>query len=326
MTQVGEAVGPDLASEDECPFDHATEKDPPSIENSLIGKGGTLKSKMESGTSTHKYAYDSTIVVGHDPRKKVLSPRNRRGHPFEDGKKAVSVTGADGVKRPFPVSCAAHHCIPAQESLKRSKILAFMVQKGKTAELKDTSYKGCIVWANVGYDVNGCENGVFLPGSYAVSKSSNGSNHWKDWSDGADDEEDDDIVSTDENAATLQGAIEINDANYRWQYVREAVQLTRGQFHDRHVDYSDFVLSSLDKLFERYKQLKKEMVDENGCTECKKNSDKMKNHGLPTPFVLVARMNFISRKLAGWLNAITWRRNIYTSRWGNAYMESLKKQ
>lgn len=321
MTQVGEAVGaPELIAEDDCPFDHSTGK-PPTVENALIGKGGTLKSKMESGTSTHKYAYNPSIKVGADPKEKVLSPRNRADHPFKDGKKTLSVTDADDKTHRFAVSCAAHHCIPAQESLKRSPLLQFMVKKGETAKLKGTSYADGIVWSNVGYDANGRENGVFLPGSYAVSS------HWRTWSDGTDDEEDDGVVSTDPNAAVLEGTTRIDEANPRWQYVRQAVNLAPGQFHDRHVDYSDFVLTILNKIHELFMDHKKATFDKDaGCPKCKENSDKIANDGIPTPFTLVARLNYVSGKLGNWLDGKTWRTNIYTSRWGKYYMAHLKKQ
>lgn len=46
---------------------------------------------------------------------------------------------------------------------------------------------------------------------------------------------------------------------------------------------------------------------------------------VPTPFGLVTRLNGVAGRMAGFLNGTTWRPNIYTSKWGRAYMKTLKK-
>jgi hypothetical protein len=323
MTQVGEAVtAPDCIDEFECPFDHSTEE-PPAIENNFIGDGGKLKSRMKSGSSTHKYAYNPTIKTGAGAVEKTLPPRDLPDHPCAKGKKPVSIRSADGTSKTFGVSCAAHHCIPSQESLKRSKLLEFMVKKGKNADVKQgkatvpSDFTGK-ARTNVGYDTNGAENGIFLPGSYAVGG-------WKDWADPLDDDEiTAAIADAEPSAFILNGRVSVDDDNPRWRYVREAVQLAGGQFHDRHEKYSDFVLSVLDKLHERYTQLEKKNIDEGLCGKCKERAKKKKDEGVPTPFVLVQHLNGVSRKLAGWLNGKVWKKNIYTSKWGLVYMAHLK--
>ena len=141
MTQLGESVTVGMIDDNEspCPFDH-TEPEPPAVDNDLIGIGSTLARRMKGGKSTLLYEPMVRKV------EEVLDPRHREGHEFKDKARVVKVPIAvrspkkgqpDTVLHAYPVTCAAHHCIPAQESLKHSKLLAYMVKKGSTEKLKD---------------------------------------------------------------------------------------------------------------------------------------------------------------------------------------------
>jgi hypothetical protein len=323
MSELGEAVAVGIIDEDEveCPFDHSDE--PPTVENDLIGVGTKLAQKMKSGKGTFKY---DKYAEAFSP---VLNPKDRPDHPFVKKAKCVKIVVEDesGTKHEhlYPVSCAAHHCIPAQESLKESPLLAYMCKKGAGEPLKGGSYTAGVVWADVGYDVNGGHNGIFLPGSYAVSGRSG---FWTGKDDGDEDTSEDgpmdavaDVAGAD--SPMLTGALnEVSFSNRKWLYVNQAVHKCPGQFHDRHVDYSTFVQSVLAKIHANYAQLEQQKIYEGKCPDCKKKADKAKELGAPTPFGLVSRLNKVSSRFMTFLNGNTWRMNIYTSKWGRAYMEA----
>ena len=323
MTQIGEVVKVSEVDADElkCPFDHTT-PDPPTVKNDLIGVGGTLGRKMKNGESTHLYE----PMKGADPAP-IKNPKDDPDHKFYAKAKVVRIVVTDGATEhvhPYPVTCAAHHCIPAQESLKESPLLAYMVKKGASEPLKDGSYSSGLVWSDVGYDINGSENGIFLPGSYAVGGGRGGMKVWASTEDG-DDDEPEEVTAPDPGSNELTGALnEISPSNRKWQYVKQAVVLCPGQFHDRHVDYSNFVQTVLEKMFEDYLALHRANVQGAGCSECSKRADKIKEVGVPTPYGLVKRLNSTSDRFKGFLNGLTWRINVYTSQWGKAYMEAVK--
>jgi hypothetical protein len=325
MTQIGEAIGIGMVDEDdvECPFDHDSTQ-PPKVENKLVGVGTTLAARMKSGSSTHLYA------PLREKKAPVLNPRDVPTHPFYKKAKVVHIEDIDlstgeVITHEYPVACAAHHLIPAQESLKASPLLAYMVKKGDSESLKDKSFSDGIVYADVGYDVNGTENGVYLPGSYAVGGGRGGLGLWTQNDDHPDREEEDVTETPDPRSNLLTGKLnEISDKNRKWLYVQQAVLLAPGQFHDRHQDYSDFVATCLEKIFNNYEQLKRKFLKEQQCDKCQERAKKFEEAGIPTPFGLVGRLNAMSKRLAGHLNGRMWTRNIYTSKWGQAFMESKK--
>lgn len=324
MTQVGEPIAIGLVDDDEtkCPFDHSPGK-PPTVENKLVGNGTTLASRMKAGASTHLYA------PLREKKDSIKSPKDTPTHALARGKKPVEIETIDFSTgevhtHQYPVTCAAHHLVPAQESLKGSPLLAFMVKKGDSEQLKDTTYGDGIVWADVGYDVNGTENGVYLPGSYAVGGGRGGMGVWAENDDHPDREDEDATDVPDPASNLLTGALnEISDDNRKWQYVSQSVQLAPGQFHDRHQAYSEFIAQVLEKIALNYEALRKQKVVEKKCPDCKKRADEIKEQGVPTPFGLVARLNGVSGRMSGHLNGSKWTANIYTSKWGKAFMDSV---
>ena len=174
MAELGEGVkvGTFIDPKDKCPFSHEAPPDE-EIKNVLIGKGGWLKSRMTGGKQT--FLYDKSPYRGNDD-KKMKRPKETDWHPFaRKSPLPIQLTfpTEDGGQRTvgYKATCAAHHLIPAQQSLKESDLLVYMVGKdesGASAELNDGSKVTGKCWTNVGYDVNGSQNGVYLPGSYAV--------------------------------------------------------------------------------------------------------------------------------------------------------------
>jgi hypothetical protein len=350
MTQLGEPVAIGMVDTDDtkCPFDHDS-PDPPKVDNDLIGIGSTLVRRMKSGKSTLLYK----LYKPTNDFDSVLAPQSRPGHAFYNKAKVVKVPikqisassdQADTVIHLYPVTCAAHHCIPAQESLKRSKLLDFMIDKNNPDKLKDgksTFEQKGIVWADVGYDVNGSENGVYLPGNYAVGGGRGGMKVWE----GADDNEDDDEEDGSEEGENFDALTEnpINDDapasnlltgelydvsknNRKWRYVIQAMMKTPGQFHDRHEDYSDFVLEVLNKIYDNYNLLHQRHIVELTCPECKKRAKKIEDFGIPTPFGLAKRLNGVSNVMRNHLNGSRWPPNVYTSKWVKEYLSHLPSQ
>src|SRR5688572_23569304 len=153
MTQLGEPVAVGMVEETkyECPFDHELEK--VVVANDYVGNGGTLgKKRMEKGLSTFIYSnaakakgkncdklkakYQPQFEGLQDPEsiKAHLDPRNRSG-----SEKITNITIEWQVKTnkrdwegepiwesvgktTYPLTSAAHHLIPAQDSLKGNPI------------------------------------------------------------------------------------------------------------------------------------------------------------------------------------------------------------
>jgi hypothetical protein len=337
MTQVGEAIGIALIapSQDQCPFSH----DPPPVKkitNVLMGSGQTLANSMRTAKPTFKY----DDAPGFMKDVSLPNPKDVPGHPFhKSDPEPVTITvkeqGGDKDYH-YPVSCAAHHLVPAQEALKPSKLTEYMIKKGDTSVSakvktgKATSTKPGKCWSHVGYDVNGSQNGVFLPGAYAVNDGTWLPLHLIDK-----EKEVPGVPVMIGGKAKLTGGVSCEPGKSRkWDYVRVAVALASGaarrgyggQFHDRHEPYSEGVAEALNVIHARLQLLERKYVGDEKCPDCKKRKDDIKKLGVPTPFGLVDRINKVSQKLEGKLTGSVWDPAIYTSEWGNAYMQFLKKK
>jgi hypothetical protein len=336
------AIGTVDSNEVSCPFDHDESK-PPKVDNVLIGVGTTLRNRMKSGKSTHtfsaRYSQDTDSIA---------NPRDIQGHKLHQpgSKKPEVVTfpvttgkrNSDGEEitllLSYPVTCAAHHCIPAQESLKRSDLLDYMISKKEADSLKEGDHnieqKG-IVWSDIGYDVNGTENGIYLPGNYAAGGGRGGLKVW---------EEPDGDVDTDDEASFLdeqpvQDALssdkmltgelyDVSNQNRKWRYVKGAMGAAEGQFHDRHEDYSDFVLGVLQKIYTNLKILESKYITEEKCEKCKNRTQNAKTNGIPSPYGLVSRLNKVSKNMRTYLSGQgPWPMNVYTSDRVKVYLEKL---
>jgi hypothetical protein len=115
----------------------------------------------------------------------------------------------------FDAAVAAHHLIPGNASLKKSKLFL-----SKKYLWKDGNAKG-----NIGYNINNEVNGVWSPGNYGV----------RPWGSGG-------------LAFQAQTGIEPKILAFR------AIEKWRTQFHDAHEDYSEFVKNSLNELFNKLKR------------------------------------------------------------------------
>jgi hypothetical protein len=314
--ELGEVVNvaiPEQKMDRECPFAH--KKPEPPKENELGGIGTKLGDNMRDGIGIHK----SKPPIGADyvAGSKEPDPRDRKKKLtytlIEVDDERVELD--DGTPVPYPVTCAAHHLIPAQESLKGHPVLTFMCtswdeqdfRKGGKADKATVS--DAKVWGNVAYNVNGCQNGVWLPGNYAVGAATGGIEAWKsrkskrkgmsnkqaaeNWEDALDlapeawaqlsaDPEEDEKPQPGSLASALAEAVapeymlvgknyHISTGNPKWGYVKGAMDGAGGQFHDRHGDYSRQVKKYLTKIYEVYEDMyNRSTKGKRRCQKCAK--------------------------------------------------------
>jgi hypothetical protein len=337
MTQIGEPVDFGILADSEttCPFNHDIDE-PPVVENEFKGDAGALEDNMANqiGTSTDSVPKEWQLKKP----KKIVCPNYDPKHKFFDERPPEEYPVViDGYR--YPVTCAPHHLIPAQESLKHARKLGkYMVKEGSPEPVTNGDDVEGICYADVGYNVNGSHNGSFLPGSYGVT--SVGTGDWKSAPSVMSGEWEDDSTADGEASAALRrikprrGSSkaltglrhQVHPDNKKWLYVKAAVELGKGQFHDRHPDYSDLVIKSLESIAAEYDKKRNDIKLEVGCKKCQKRFKKYKegSGGIPTPFKLLNRLNLVSSNYAQHLSADRWFINIYTSKWGLAYMLAVK--
>ena len=210
--ELGEVVSVDIIQElkheeDNCPF--CKEKSPPKEIENDFNDDCDEDTEAESGdiSSSFKFKNDA-------------------------GKLGKALGGKPGVRKvkikklEFDVSVAAHHLIPGNASLKKSKLF-----KSDKYLWKDGKKKG-----NIGYDINSQPNGVWSPGNYAARPwGTLGRDFFKD------------------NGKKVTPK----------RYAFAAIKKWRCQFHDAHSDYSDFVKDSLNLLYEKLEAMDEILCPEN---------------------------------------------------------------
>jgi hypothetical protein len=343
--EIGELTAvpiPDEGEDSKCPFSHDPPK--PTEKNELGGIGSTLGKNMAKGEGIcHESRPDGALRQGD----KEADPRERELDPVKQIR--IKVNGVDvklqGSDLPllYPLTCAAHHLIPAQESLKKCKdILKYMCKKGEPQDFRDgkaakpEAAKEAKVWGNVAYNVNGCHNGVWLPGNYAVGGGTGGADIWKskanaarneeagnknwvdaldlavdDWDRGEDDPEEEaaDAMKRALGAAERQEFMlsgknhEIAPGNPKWAYVKAAMDVTGAQFHDRHEKFSKEVIDYLGKIATAYKDRHSKSL--RSCEQCKKAArpEGMTENEVGPPFAIVDRLKTAADFFKGYLLA-----------------------
>jgi hypothetical protein len=146
---------------------------------------------------------------------------------------------------------AAHHLIPGGASLNKAGVLhKYMVWKKKNPK----KFVGPI-----GYDVNSRQNGVWLPGNYAVRRGTEFKKTWGKFHE-----------------------------PFKAAYARAAMKKAGNlQLHDAHPDYNDNVRRTLEEIGQK---LDDAWVDRLKCPVCKKD---LENQGDP-PYGLVGRLHRLS--------------------------------
>lgn len=181
-------------------------------------------------------------------------------------------------QKEYPYAVAAHHLIPGEASLAKSRLYEKYLKKG--GKIKTRSGKEYIIAENIGYNVNGAHNGVWLPGNYAIRETSS------------------------PESGISWGKLGLEYEEWCGSYMLACVKKANAQFHDSHPTYNDKVLGILNRIHRAL------VVHQDSCEECKGKDT------IPPPYVLKTRLYVTSRYLRGKLKAIPgrkWKIPWYTS-------------
>ncbi|HEU4457338.1 MAG TPA: AHH domain-containing protein [Longimicrobium sp.] len=285
MTQLGEVISVSLMQDidQECPFKLESTKNP-SIQKEGIAKddrpaaireqnnnGGTLGQNLGKECPAGWGAPD-TLNEFHQPPE---APPYPRLDSKTDPSRHVKVKD-----EPYPYKVAAHHLIPGEASLAKSDLYKkYMVKDAEGTTPKGKKYK---IQANIGYNVNGNHNGVWLPGNYGIRGS----------------------TSPKKGSSWRKIVVDPSYEDWCWAYMMECVRVAGGQFHDSHTAYSEAVKDVLDNMYVR--------VDAHQDTECPDCKDKSEVH---PPYGLKRKLYRLSRFLRGKLRSRPgqWKAPWYTS-------------
>jgi hypothetical protein len=173
----------------------------------------------------------------------------------------------------YPYAVAAHHLIPGKASLARSQLFKkYMVKGGKAASRTKT----WTIKEHIGYNVNGCHNGIWLPGNYAIRESRTCIDGGKERSIGF-------------TWRVRSDSPDPGDKAWCWAYMVAAVaKCGMRQFHDAHTTYSENVEKLLNKVALQL------AAHQDTCEDvCKSQTD------LTPPYRLKARLYNLSAFLKG---------------------------
>jgi len=173
--EIGELIStPSLLQEfsEKCPFKMDMESGPANAPEQIAdddkdgvqalqaNSGGILGQNLEAGTKGvadgGPFPADDFVYRQHANDSKRGRKTMLRLEAFEAAK------GGD-----FPFTVAAHHLIPGNASLYDGGVglVNYMKDGGKIKSLAGKEYT---IKGNIGYDVNGSHNAVWLPGNYAI--------------------------------------------------------------------------------------------------------------------------------------------------------------
>ena len=257
--------------------------------------GGTLGHNIQTGSIGSPGTFLTTIKargsgkVVHVPRgiyyRKYYNYAVPRMDTSTTQKRIKMTNDASMPPAGYPFTVAAHHLIPGNESLKVSKLWD-LINKTDDPDRRIISYKGETkidkpqtisaistakgTWKiaqNVGYNVNGAHNGVWLPGNYAMIQGRNPDNThvWKKQTE-----------------------------DWRKEYIYRVSKEITGQFHDRHTTYSRAIVKNL--LDPIGQALRDHLMN---CPECQKKKGQEISPPYPVIHSLFKASAWLKRKVSG---------------------------
>ena len=291
--EVGELVAVAMEQKLHCPMEHGQ----PAQINSQPPKGvknpTTLGNNLEDGKSTILFGLDGQGRVVDKGLQVLCDPEPSPGD-------AITARDPKPIKlgdQQLPLSMAAHHIIPGKESLPKSKIAKYIWKAEGT------------IFGDIGYHVDGAENGVWLPTHSALSSGMGKAGTIK-------------VPSGDDPAKLAHYSYRQLStwgpsepaSSFVLGYTQLAMNLTGSQFHDRHVDYSTKIIEMLEGL---HTWINAASGDK--CEDCKKS--KSPDGKLPPPHMLVYRLNALAKQVRGWLMGppSNWREPYFTSDYARQY-------
>ena len=196
----------------------------------------------------------------------------------------------DEWKSELEVAYAAHHLIPGYGSLQKSTLYTdgkYLIGPGQKV-------------GNIGYNVNCKANGVWLPGNYAYSQKSTGTEWGK-------------------KGKLLKEIHEVDPSDY----VSQVITDTERQFHDAHGKYNIFVKNQINAINNKLNAA----GDEVWCEEAKKRAEE-KEAAIRPLYILIGRLAHLSNRMKRKLTFPTsgWNTNIYTSSFARNWMLDFNKK
>jgi hypothetical protein len=255
-----------------------------------------LRKAMVAGESTRLWEQIDTTPGAEKFRKKKNTDGRKDPNPQVSGG-CISVASVK-----YPLSVAAHHLIPGEASLPVSTVAKYIWESEGTIEF------------DIGYDVDGSENGAWLPTHQSMSGKMGSRQTLV-----VHDEEDPaptrgmSWAELSERAREREGSAAAYSEYFLPSYTQQAMRLIGGQFHDAHETYSNWVVDKLNDIATRI-----DTKIEN-CPKCKNANGKKS-----PPYLLVFRLNALSatmrslvmgRPRRSWLS-------VYTSEFARMYFRS----
>lgn len=218
----------------------------PSIKNKEDEKPPSPESSAEDGVLENDEKNDASDLgnaIGSKPTWLIahkLDPED----PIPEGKTSTIVP-------------AAHHLLPGNAAMKRATTLHKYMVWNKDNEL------GFI--GPIGYNINCKQNGIWLPGNYAVRA---GTKFGKNWGEYGDD--------------------------FKNAYARAAMKKRNLQLHDAHPRYNQNVLDTLLDLGGKLDEKRGNA----GPKECPVCGEELTTNTKRPPYGLIGRLNLLSREHA----------------------------
>jgi hypothetical protein len=268
--EIGEMVAVGFLQQqldEECPFSDDTsgpeqedlEDIPNDDRNAVLSEqanhGGVLGENLQSGSP----GKDGTVGGPFEPTDYTQAPLDSKRS--DDAVIMALVPGADEIGDGiYPFLVAAHHLIPGEASLAKSKLTSYM-KKGSS--ITTESGKAFTLKCYIGYNVNGSHNGVWLPGNYAVRASG------MPW-----------------QRTPIPGRSWSSLGEHPWclHYVAAVSKVAGAQFHDTHKQYNVAVRELLNKI------ALKLFMHHDVCEQCEKKS----GGKIPPPYMIKERLYNLS--------------------------------
>jgi hypothetical protein len=222
-------------------------------------------------------------------KKEIGNKRNTLPSPKEANNSSTLKTNLGGPKKtninvnkePCDVLYTAHHLIPGNEAWPKTQLYGWVDKRKSDYGILSK------VNADVGYDVNDGQNGIYLG--------------------------DDEYVP----AAAKKG---VSKTDYAYRFMEEK----KCQWHDRHEPCSEFVVNQLNKIAERLDNFTSSLkgCGESNCGGAKKKKDDK----VDPPYSILNRVHAVEKRLKAYLSSEpdAWVLPLVTSKYVVAFREKIK--
>lgn len=281
MTEIGELAGISVGGTAalKCAFAHDKVVTPIEQPGVSVKSVERLRANLNRAISTCRFEDDGHRVSDAGPHAVEGLARSRDPieveleSPRQEGGAEPGTVRLDG--QDLPLSIAAHHVIPGEDGLPKSR-LADLVWKSRG-----------VIQENIGYDVDGSENGVWLPAHQGLSAAM-GKRATVTVPD-----KDDPVLAV---ARRYRELSELRDeealiGSFIDRYTQSAMNHFKRQFHDSHGEYSGRIVAKLDEMADSI------WIAAWHCDRCTDAAGKK----APPPYAVVAALNALSQAVSSML-------------------------